>query len=75
MRKNEQVVTLPSTPFQYEQDRLYALRFEAKGSRLALYIDDTLILEAQDKTFIRGGAGFVIERGTMAADGFAVAVV
>ena len=73
-RKNGEVKTLASTAFHYEQDRLYTMRFEAKGNELTLYIDGTCILKVEDieNSYMVGGAGFIVERGTMLANGFRV---
>jgi len=75
LRKNGTVKTLASVPFHYERDRLYAMRFEAKGRALALYVDGVCLLRVDDPTYARGGAGFLVERGTLVADGFVVAAI
>lgn len=72
MHKNERVETLATATFEYDQDRLYDLRFEARADQLSLWIDGQLIAETEDDTFRRGGAGFLIQRGTMVADGFSI---
>ena len=72
-RENEAVHTLARTSFPYAMERLYALRFAAAGDRLALAVDGAPLLEARDARYLSGGAGFVIDEGTMLADGFRVA--
>ena len=64
--------TLAQTAFPYEMERLYALRFAATGDRLSLAVDNAPLLEARDDRYASGGAGFVIDEGTMIADGFRV---
>ena len=53
-------------------ERLYALRFAAVGDRLSLAVDGAPLLEARDDRYRSGGAGFVIDEGTMIADGFRI---
>lgn len=75
-RRDDAIDTLAAVDFPYEQDRVYALRFEARGDALALSIDGVRILEVRDPGgYMRGGAGFVVERGTLLADGFRVAAL
>ena len=63
---------LAECTFAYRKEHPYALRFAALGERLTLLVDGRLLLEAQDGRYDGGGAGFLIERGTMLADGFLV---
>ena len=72
MRKDNIITTLISTPFQYEQDQLYAMNFTVCGDELTLEIDDIEILQTHSTAYTQGAAGFAIERGTMLADGFHV---
>ena len=76
-RRDGDIETLTSAEFPYEMDRVYTLRFEAKGDALALTIDGACVLETRDRErhYQRGGAGFLVERGTILADGFFVASV
>ncbi len=71
-RQDGAVHTLAQTAFPYEMERLYALRFAAVGDRLSLAVDGSPLLEARDDRYGSGGAGFVIDEGTMIADGFRV---
>ncbi len=71
-RQDGAVHTLAQTAFPYEMERLYALRFAAVGARLSLVVDGEPLLEARDDRYRSGGAGFVIDEGTMIADGFRV---
>ena len=71
-RQDGVVHTLAQTAFPYEMERLYTLRFAATGARLSLVVDGELLLDARDDRYASGGAGFVIDEGTMIADGFRV---
>jgi ADP-ribosylglycohydrolase len=74
MRKNDSVRLLASAEFHYEMDRPYAMRFEAKGNELAVFIDEVCVLGAEDpeSNYACGGAGFLVEQGTILANGFLV---
>lgn len=74
MRRNDTVTVLASAEFEYETDRSYAIRFEAQGDELSLHIDGVPVLEAKDseRNYLRGGAGFLVEQGTILADGFTI---
>lgn len=71
-RRDDQVTVLAETNLTYQEDILYALRFSAKGSQLRFEINGEQILSAEDTMFLNGAAGFLINYGTMCADGFAV---
>jgi hypothetical protein len=74
MRKNSEVKCLASTDFEYEEDRLYQMEFDVKGNQLTLCIDGACILKTTDpdQTYVCGAAGFLIDQGTILADGFVV---
>jgi len=63
---------LASSPYPYEIDKTYALRFVLKGDRLSLSVDGKEVLEARDGSYASGGAGFLVERGAMLADRFLI---
>ena len=71
-RQDDAVHTLAQIAFPYDMERLYALRFAAVGNRLSLAVDGSPLLEARDDRCRGGGAGFLIDEGTMIADGFRV---
>jgi hypothetical protein len=77
MRKDETIKQLAVKEFSYEEDRLYRVKLEAKGHRLTLAIDGREILRVEDPehNYQRGGAGFIIEKGTVLADSFIVKAV
>ncbi len=74
-RQDDQTQVLAEMPFPYETERHYSLRFAAVGERLSLAVDGQPLLEALDRRYRGGGAGFLIERGTMLADGFRVRAI
>lgn len=74
-RQDDRTHTLAETSFPYETERHYAVRFAAVGERLTLSVAGQTLLEAEDSRYDSGGAGFLIERGTMLADGFRVRAV
>ena len=51
---------------------MYSLRFSALGNRLSLDINGAPVLCADDAALSCGGAGLLINDGTMCADGFSV---
>ncbi|MFD0714513.1 ADP-ribosylglycohydrolase family protein [Paenibacillus sp. GCM10027626] len=74
VRKDREVRTLASAPYTYEEDRLYQLKFTVSGNELSLAIDGQQLLFAADgeALYAGGAAGFLIEEGTMVADGFTI---
>jgi hypothetical protein len=66
---------LASREWPYEQDLGYDVRLTCAGNEIELLVDGRPALQAIDTTmpYQRGGAGFLIERGTMLADGITVA--
>jgi hypothetical protein len=74
MRKNDSVKLLASTKFNYDMDQPYAMKFEAKGNKLAVFINGVCVLRVEDpeSNYVCGGAGFLVEKGTILADGFVV---
>jgi len=71
-RRDGALHTLAETAFRYQMERPYALHFAAAGDRLSLTVDGMPLLETRDDRYPSGGAGFVIDEGTMLADGFRI---
>lgn len=69
-RRDSAVRILAEAAFPYREDTPYLLRFSAKGSRLQLEINGELLLQTDDDTYASGSAGFLVDRGTICADGF-----
>ena len=58
--------------FSYEEGRPYSVRFSAVGMKLSAVIDGNELLNTEDADFEYGAAGFLVDNGTMLADGFTV---
>ncbi|MEU0068763.1 ADP-ribosylglycohydrolase family protein [Streptomyces sp. NPDC006332] len=63
---------LAETAFPYELDRPYAVELRCRGRDLALSVDGRTRLTATAADDLGGSAGFVVERGAVAADGVRV---
>ncbi|MFF5991195.1 ADP-ribosylglycohydrolase family protein [Prauserella flavalba] len=63
---------LAERPFPYDRDRTYDVRLGCAGTELALTVDGTRLLTAHTTEVLGGAAGFLIDTGTMLADGFHV---
>ncbi|TCO44015.1 ADP-ribosylglycohydrolase [Kribbella antiqua] len=62
-------IVLARRDFAYELDRRYDVALSAVGRRLELEIDGHTVLTATTSQLAGGGAGFLIETGTLSADG------
>jgi hypothetical protein len=51
------------------------LKLSLSDDRLRLAVDGKEVASARDDTFQSGGAGFLVERGTIVADGFLVRAI
>jgi ADP-ribosylglycohydrolase len=73
-RTNADTVTLAETTYAYQEDLPYTVMLECTGPCLRLVVNGDCLLEAVDDSqpFTCGAAGFVIEEGTVLADGFLV---
>ena len=58
--------------YPYEEEKGYRMKFTAKGSVLCLDINGKRVLEVEDDTYVCGGGGFLISKGTMTCDSFIV---
>jgi len=56
---------LAEAPSAWDLDELHELRLVCRGPRITGSCDGTVVLEAEERTLARGGAGFVFERGLM----------
>jgi len=66
---------LASRAWPYARDTRYDVQLTCAGDDIALAVDGRPVLKATDPTrpYRYGGAGFLIERGTLLADGITVA--
>jgi ADP-ribosylglycohydrolase len=71
-RTDGTVQVLAETPYAYKENATLAFDFSACGDTLTFCIDGREILRASDSAYAAGGAGFLIEEGTVPAHGFAV---
>lgn len=71
-QKNERRLILAKEPFHYQIDETHRLAFKVKGETLELYIDEKLVLHAEDADYACGQAGFVVDSGAILGDGFIV---
>jgi ADP-ribosylglycohydrolase len=63
---------LAGRDFRYEIDDVHELELSVRGDRLAMYVDGELQVQATDTAFATGGAGYVVDRGAVLADGFRI---
>ena len=71
-RKDEHVTVLAEVPFAYDENAKLKFVFSAKGDQLDLAIDGKTLVKAEDAEYASGGAGFLIEEGTIPALGFEI---
>ena len=58
--------------FPYEVDEVHRLDFTVQGRTFCLSIDGSVVCTGTDEALASGGAGFLVERGSVLADGFRV---
>lgn len=72
-RRDDTVTVLATARVDYEQFTHYTLRLEARGSSLKAQFGNTVLCaEDKEKPYTCGGAGFIIDTGTMFIDGFQI---
>ena len=71
-RTDAELEVLSQTPYRYAENANLNFALSVVGERLSFAIDGTELLAAQDGSIATGGAGFIIEEGTVPAYGFAV---
>lgn len=74
-RKGSQETCLASAALSYENDRRIQLCLRMKGELLEVSADGIRLLEARDAEYSAGGAGFVVDCGTVLADGFLIEAI
>lgn len=73
VRQRDGVATiLAQHDFEHEPEQRHDLEFRLHGASLELMVDHALRLAATDDAYRSGGAGFVVHRGAILADGFCV---
>ena len=71
-RTDREVVTLATAPFVYAENQTLLLELSAKGPQLAIQIDGKKMLSVIDDAYSAGGAGLLIDTGTIPVSGFRV---
>lgn len=71
-RRDAQETVLAQAKYNYEQFQEQKLTFEVIGNKLTVYLDGAVLLTGQDtqEPYLNGGAGYLIDSGTMFIDGF-----
>ncbi len=59
-------------PYEYKIDGEYQVSFTVKGEHLSMAVNGETVAEAEDSSYVRGGAGYVVDRGAILGDGFTV---
>ena len=72
-RRNDDLSVLASVPYAFAPNSRQTFALTVRGEEIALTIDGRPLLAATDATFSSGGAGFLIEGGTVPALGLTVA--
>lgn len=72
VQKDAERTELANVPYTYGEDIGYELKLTAVGNRLQLEIQGEVVIQAEDGTYSRGGAGFVISKGTMTCNSLVI---
>ena len=71
-KKGGEETVLASCEYQYENQKLYEMKLVCNGTHLSGMVGDQLLLEAEDGEYQGGGAGYLVDCGTVLAYGFYV---
>lgn len=71
-RRDDRLDVLASVPFGFEPNSRLRFEVSAEGDRIALAIGGVPLVAATDDAYASGGAGFLIEGGTVPANGLSV---
>jgi len=71
-RLDDDVAVLGRAPVAVGAAGKRDLKFSLEGDQLRLAVDGVECVAVRDGTFATGGAGFIVEHGTIVADGFLV---
>ena len=71
-RLDDDVAVLGRAPVAVGAAGKRDLKFSLEGDQLRLAVDEVECVAVRDGTFASGGAGFIVEHGTIVADGFLV---
>lgn len=71
-RRDGTLSELAAVPFQHEPNARLTFEVRVQGTSIALSVGGQALVEARDADYASGGAGFLIEGGTVPALGFTV---
>ena len=71
-RRDSEIITLSSVPFDYKIDETHSLSFSVVGDNLVFVINGNKLVEAVDDEYPSGAAGFLVDEGAILCDGFSV---
>ncbi len=71
-RRDDQLEFLATVPYSFEPNSRQVFEVSVVGDRISLSISGSPIVSATDPSFASGGAGFLIEGGTVPALGLSV---
>lgn len=71
-KKGSEEELLAVTDLVYECDKRLTCCLQFCGERISAFVNENKILDAFDRSYKSGGAGFLIEEGTVLADGFCI---
>lgn len=74
-RRDDEVTVLSRVPLERGAEGKRDLKLTVSGDQLRFWVDGRPAGEAVDLTFTSGGAGFIVEKGTIVADGFLIHAV
>jgi ADP-ribosylglycohydrolase len=74
-RYDDEVTVLSRVPVPIGATGKRDLKLSLKGSQIRFSVDGAEAGVAHDESFVSGGAGFIIEKGTIVADGFLVQAI
>ncbi len=60
-RKHEEITTLASAPFSFTSDEYYELKVECGGRHLRTFVNNELLIEADDEVYLQGKVGLFAE--------------
>ncbi len=71
-RKDNEITILAEAEFSYAEDALYPVDFTVCKDELSVVVNEKELLRVNDSSYTCGGAGYIINSGTMTASGFQV---
>lgn len=69
-RMGSEETVLASCTFDYENNRMYEAELMCSGTQITGMVDGRILLKAEDGAYRGGGAGYLVDCGTVLAYGF-----